>query len=173
MFHTVLSFSQKFDILSGFNCYPDFSSGIPKGFGTPFIESLLKNCKKSRYFTSGCVVSALLCPYCRISPRLECLISGCGCPAGRCSTRQTAHILPADILRQTFKVSSPQFLRHPDPFKKTNGNAAGDAGKGVAVSSLIYDAASGNQLRSALSTLRRWTRSRVLPIRETVSLTTW
>ena len=33
----------------------------------------------------------------------------------------------------------------------------------MAVSSLTYDAASGNRLRFVLSTLRRWTRSRVLP----------
>ena len=35
-----------------------------------------------------------------------------------------------DILRQTFQSLVPQFLRHPI---KSFGNAAGDAGKGVAV----------------------------------------
>ena len=35
-----------------------------------------------------------------------------------------------DILRQTFQSLVPQFLRHP---VKSFGNAAGDAGKGVAV----------------------------------------
>ena len=35
-----------------------------------------------------------------------------------------------DILRQTFQSLVPQFLRHPI---KGFGNAAGDAGKGVAV----------------------------------------
>ena len=34
-----------------------------------------------------------------------------------------------DILRQTFQSLVPQFLRHP---VKSFGNAAGDAGKGVA-----------------------------------------
>ena len=65
-----------------------------------------------------------------------------------------------DVLRQTFQGLVPQFLRHP---VKGFGNAAGDAGKGVAVFSFTPDAASGNQLRFVLSTLRRWTRSRVLP----------
>ena len=47
-----------------------------------------------------------------------------------------------DILRQTFQSLVPQFLRHP---VKSFGNAAGDAGKGVAVFSFTPDAASENR----------------------------
>ena len=49
---------------------------------------------------------------------------------------QLIHLL--HLLRQTFQSLVPQFLRHPI---KGFGNAAGDAGKGVAVSSFTPDAA--------------------------------
>ena len=57
------------------------------------------------------------------------------------------------ILRQALQGLCPQFLWHP---VKGFGNAAGDAGKGVAVSPFTPDAASGNRLQFPLSNLRRW-----------------
>ena len=56
------------------------------------------------------------------------------------------------LLRQTLHGFLLQFRRHP---VKGFGNAAGDAGKGVAVFSFTPDAASGSRLRFPLSTLRR------------------
>ena len=56
------------------------------------------------------------------------------------------------LLRQALQGFLPQLRRHP---VKGFGNAAGDAGKGVAVFSFTPDAASGSRLRFPLSTLRR------------------
>ena len=56
------------------------------------------------------------------------------------------------LLRQTLQGFLLQLRRHPI---KGFGNAAGNADKGVAVFSFTYDAASENQLRFVLSTLRR------------------
>ena len=65
----------------------------------------------------------------------------------------TALIRCPQILRQTLQGFLLQFRRHP---VKDFGNAAGNAGKGVAVSFFTPDAASGNWIRFPLSTLRRW-----------------